>query len=485
VLSKTGAIAVVTVGLMWALSSVQSLVHERQARQQEAERNVANSLAGSQVVLGPALVMACSETWLKGYEMAGDHKPILETTPRIVRLPASQLSVDTTVGMTPRHRGIFKVNGYSARTQLQAQWADLSGLTPQPERERGKVTCGEPVVAMALSDARGIRVAEIKVNGVSASVLPGSALSRPSVGFHAALPAAALSGSGPMKIEVNLELAGTQSLSVVPIADSTSVKMAADWPHPAFGGRFLPSERHITDQGFDATWHVTSLASTAQQAWLNGATLCPALSQSEPIANGRYADTSEPGTQAEAQGDGACVETFGVTFVDPVNAHVLSDRATKYGLLFIALTFVGVGLVEVLKRLRVHPIQYLLVGAALAVFFLLLVSLSEHLAFGLAYLAAALACTLLLAFYGTFVLQGWRAGLGFGSGIAGLFATLYALLQMEQTALVLGSLALFLVLAVIMFATRRLNWYDLMAQVRGDPGRADRAPEAHAQGDAA
>jgi len=154
--------------------------------------------------------------------------------------------------------------------------------------------------------------------------------------------------------------------------------------------------------------------------------------------------------------------------MDPINPYVLSDRATKYGLLFIVLTFVGVGLVEVLRRLRVHPIQYLLVGAALSVFFLLLVSLSEHLAFVWAYLAASVACTALLSFYGGFVLRGARAGMGFGAGIAALFATLYALLQMEQTALVLGSVLLFAVLAVIMVTTRKLDWYELMAQLRKD-----------------
>ena len=169
-----------------------------------------------------------------------------------------------------------------------------------------------------------------------------------------------------------------------------------------------------------------------------------------------------------AEARGGCLETFGVAFMDPVNPYVLSDRATKYGMLFIALTFVAVGLVEVLGRLRVHPIQYLLVGAALTVFFLLLVSLSEHLSFGIAYAAASLACTSLLGFYGAFILRSARAGALFGAGIGSLFATLYALLQMEQTALVLGSVLLFVVLAVIMISTRRLDWYALTARLRED-----------------
>ena len=155
-------------------------------------------------------------------------------------------------------------------------------------------------------------------------------------------------------------------------------------------------------------------------------------------------------------------------FIDPVNGYVLNDRAVKYGLLFIVLTFVPVALVEVMRRLRVHPIQYLLVGFALTVFFLLLLSLSEHLRFWQAYLAASAACTALLAFYGAHVLGGFRAGLAFGAGLGVLYGALYALLQMEQTALVLGSLLMFAALAGVMVATRRIDWYALMAQLRSE-----------------
>jgi len=140
---------------------------------------------------------------------------------------------------------------------------------------------------------------------------------------------------------------------------------------------------------------------------------------------------------------------------------VLSDRALKYGLLFIALTFVSVGLVEVMRRLRVHPVQYLLVGCALTVFFLLLTSLGEHLSFNIAYLGASLACTLLLGYYGSHVLGGLRAGALFGAGIAGLYGALYVLLQMEQSSLLTGAVLLFCVLAGVMVATRRLDWHGL------------------------
>lgn len=154
-----------------------------------------------------------------------------------------------------------------------------------------------------------------------------------------------------------------------------------------------------------------------------------------------------------------------MTYIDPVNPYVLSDRASKYGLVFIVLTFVAVGLTEVLRQLRVHPVQYLLVGAGLTLFFLLLVSLSEHIGFLWAYGIASGACTLLLGFYGVHTLRSRWGGVGFGAGIATLFGVMFVLLQREQTALVLGSVMLFVVLALVMVLTRHVDWYELMERL--------------------
>jgi inner membrane protein len=151
---------------------------------------------------------------------------------------------------------------------------------------------------------------------------------------------------------------------------------------------------------------------------------------------------------------------MGLSFIDPINTYSLSDRATKYGLLFIALTFVAVGLFEFMRGLRVHPVQYFLVGAAISIFFLLLVSLSEHLPFDAAYAIGASACVLLLSYYASHMLHSWKRGLPFGAGIAALYGLLYMLLQLEQTALVVGALALFSVLAAVMMLTRKVDWYS-------------------------
>ncbi|MEG2049438.1 MAG: cell envelope integrity protein CreD, partial [Comamonas sp.] len=247
---------------------------------------------------------------------------------------------------------------------------------------------------------------------------------------------------------------GTERLAFTPIGAENKVTLTADWPHPSFGGSFLPARREVTDNGFTANWEISSLATSASTAFNRQQGLCSSrYGDSEPD----YTVTSA--ARAAASGNGPCLETMNTEFVNPVNVYSLSDRATKYGLLFVILTFVAVGLFEVMKKLRVHPVQYLLVGSALCSFFLLLISLSEHLGFATAYVIAASSCVALLAFYASHILGSIKRGLPFAAAISALYGLLYVLLQLEQTALVVGSIALFAVLALVMICTRHVDWY--------------------------
>ena len=264
---------------------------------------------------------------------------------------------------------------------------------------------------------------------------------------------------------LELELVGTERLAIVPLGGNTEVQMDSSWPHPSFAGRFLPSEREVKPDGFNARWRLSALATTAQQDIANGKKVCDAASITD----------SEHSPVPPAERD--CADSFSVAFIDPVNPYSLSDRATKYGVLFIALTFVAVGLFELMKKLRVHPVQYLLVGSALCSFFLLLVSLSEHLPFGVSYAIAATACVLLLAYYASHMLGSLARGVPLGAGIALLYGLLYVLLQLEQTALVVGAIALFMVLTAVMVLTRNVNWYGL-APARAGATHGTTHPEA-------
>lgn len=432
-LGKLVSLGVVALVLLIALDRVGDIVGEREARLREAQGSVADSLAARQRFVGPVLQRRCEETWDVAVGDGKDRRIVTERREFTLATTPKSLEIDAVATLEPRYRGIFKVNGYALSAKVAAEWSDLAALRPKAEHAGARLGCDAPLVFGAVGDARGLRRVALSAMSVPLDVQPGTPRKHLAQGFQAAVPAALVDAGGPVRIELALELVGTDSLSIAPVGDTTLVRLASDWAHPSFQGRFLPTERDVSAQGFKARWQLSALATSARRDLL--------------------ADAEQ-------------IESFGVAFIDPVNAYVLSDRATKYGVLFILLTFVGVGLVEALRRLRVHPIQYLLVGCALTVFFLLLVSLTEHVAFAWAYLAASAACTSLLGFYGSFVLGGRRAGAVFGAALGALYGALYLLLQLEQTALVLGSLLLFAVLAAVMAATRRLDWYALVAQLR-------------------
>ena len=274
-----------------------------------------------------------------------------------------QLQLKSGAAMEERARGLHKVNTYKLKTHIQAQWAPLASLQPQTTVKGSRMQCGAPILMLGVGDARGIRTAQLTLGGQTLALKPGTFHPQYSRGLHATLPESVLSATDGLAATLDLELVGTERLSIVPLGSNTEVQLSSGWPHPSFTGRFLPSEREVRDDGFTAQWRLSSLATTAQQD----------IAQGKPVCQASGGD-DEPA--AAAAPSGGCADSFSVAFIDPVNPYSLAQRAIKYGVLFIALTFVGVGLFELMKRLRVHPVQYLLVGSALCSFFLLLVSQS-------------------------------------------------------------------------------------------------------------
>jgi inner membrane protein len=255
---------------------------------------------------------------------------------------------------------------------------------------------------------------------------------RVGTGLHALLPTPTQGQTLAFEVEFSAALQGTETLSVVPLAERNAISLGSPWPHPKFHGAFLPRAREIGPTGFRARWEVSSLASNAQSQY------CEVL---------RTSDAAR------------ALDAISVSLVDPVDTYTQVDRATKYGVLFVLLTFVAFFMFELLKRLRIHPIQYGLVGLALSIFFLLLLALSERIPFAIAYLVAALACVGLIGHYLAHVLGGWLRGAGLAAMLGTLYGALYGLLISEDNALVLGAGLLFSVLASIMVLTRRIDWY--------------------------
>jgi inner membrane protein len=458
-LAKMATIGLVMLLLMGVLTRIDWLVSERHMRQGEAMRGVSQSLASAQTLLGPLLQRQCSEEWdvLEGegkarHSVTHKREFTLTSAPQL-------LNVQSRAGAEARYRGLFKVNGYAGTSELNARWPHLQALQPQAENKGGRLQCAPAKVLMALSDVRGIRAAQVAVDGAPAEVRPGTGHGTYTRGFHTALTEARLNQKDqPLQIKVTLDLLGTARLSLVPAADVVRWSVQSDWPHPSFGGRFLPATREVSPQGFSAQWTVSSLGSSAAVDVASKAqALCEVIDLPTPA--GDDASTMVQGKP------GGCVDTMDVSFIDPVNPYSLTDRATKYAMLFIVLTFAAVALTEVMARRRVHPIQYALVGLALALFYLLLISLSEHIAFAQAYTVASAACVALLGYYARHMLGSWRAGGLFAIGIALLYGLLWTLLRMEQWSLAIGAVMLFALLAVVMVLTRRLDWYALLAQM--------------------
>lgn len=452
---KLAALAAVIVLLLIGLGLIEDVVHDRQRYRSLTAQSVADSLAGPQTLMGPMIHSACVETWEVETGKGAERRMVEQRREFMLTAMPEQLRLTTGAAMEERARGVHKVNAYNLKTHVTAQWASLASLQPASTMKDSRMQCGAPIVMMAVGDARGIRTAQLSLGEQTLALKPGTFHPTYSRGLHAALPESLRSSKNGLTATLELELVGTERVSIVPLGGSTEVLMTSGWPHPSFTGRFLPSEREVRADGFSARWRLSSLATTAQADVAGG----------KPVCLGSYSD----GAPDQAPGRADCADSFTVAFVDPVNPYSLSDRATKYGLLFIALTFVAVGLLELMGKgrhatpLRVHPVQYLLVGSALCSFFLLLVSLSEHVLFGVAYAMAAAACVLLLGYYASHVLGGLARGIPLGAGVAVLYGLLYVLLQLEQTALAVGAIALFMVLAAVMVMTRKVNWYGLSA----------------------
>jgi inner membrane protein len=356
-------------------------------------------------------------------------------------LPDS-LSIRSKAHVETRQRGIHRVPVFRATAGLTAAFTLPPGLGVSDRRQLVEEPRAE--IVFGVSDPRGIRsVPEVRLDGAVLEARPGAGLDWLKNGFTVTLPSHAAGRRAP--VEVNLDLMGTDRLMFVPIGAVTAVELSSAWPHPSFTGAFLPDERKVSAQGFQARWKLSRFATGVDDAM---ADIRDNMSRGVLVGPDR--------------GDGPLPTTdLGVRFVQPVDAYTQSERAVKYGFLFVFLTFVAFFLFEVLRRMAIHPIQYVLCGAALALFFLLLVSLSEHLPFVAAYMGASVACVGLIAFYVGHVLRSTARGVAFGGLVGALYGFLYVILQSEDYALLLGALLLFAALTIVMVMTRGVDWYHL------------------------
>lgn len=437
-----------SLAILVPLTMIRGVIEERQAYRMQAVQGIARSYAGEQSFAGPVLVVPYTRT------VEVEEKDDRGVARRVKREESGQwtffpASLDVAGQLRPgvRRLGLHEVRVYEWQAHAQARFDVRIPEDKSPHDGAGQAPrrIGKPWLSYSVADVRGlIGSPRLRVNGADMTLEEGMG-SQEGAGVHIRLGEPVAGQALALDTRLNFVLGGTESLALVPLGKSNRFAVESTWPHPRFGGSFLPRVREVGPKGFNAQWEVSSLATNAQAQYLAGKHL--------PVLDGDAG--------ADEAMEVAGIDAVGLSLVDPVNVYSQADRASKYGMLFVLLTFVGFFMFELIKQLRIHPIQYVLVGLALAIFFLLLVSLSEHIAFGWAYLAASVACIGLLGFYLSAVLRSAGRGLGFAAMLATLYGALYGLLVSEDNALVLGSALLFVILAAIMLVTRKVDWYQL------------------------
>lgn len=436
-LAKMAVLLGVGIALLVPLSMVSGVVSERSARRAGVVQEVQQSSAGPQRVTGPVLVMqyrlrepykdSVPETGPDGKTAWREVQKERFSDHTVVQLPA-KLDINAQAKTAKLYRGLYDALTYTAAVDLKGTLAyDFSAVTVDPN-----VTVQRTWLAIGIGDVRGLSSApQVQWGGAARTVEAGSWL--PQVGEGVRVPLLDLDAKKPgaVPFAIHVDLRGMERLAFTPVGKETTVKVQADWGSPSFQGAMLPMERRVAADGFSATWKTSWFATNLDEAFRKAVE-----GQTQPT-----------------------IHELATAFIDPTDVYAQADRTVKYAVLFVFLTFTAFFLFEVQRRLRIHPLQYGLVGAAQAAFYLLLIALAEHIDFAYAYLAGAAACALLIAFYLAHVLGHWVRGLGFGGMIGALYGALYLLVQSEDYALLLGSGLVFGALAAVMVATRKLDWY--------------------------
>jgi inner membrane protein len=435
-------LAIVVAGaLTIPLFSIWLLVYDRQSQEQEATSSITAGWGGAQVMTGPLLVIpyraAATETVVENGQSVTRTS---EVTKELTLAPGTvQLSTDLRPDV--RKRSIYEAVVYDAAVKGSARFAlpaDLArtGVDPsQLDLSRAELRFG-------LSDPRGLGAnPRVSLNGHALALLPGAG-SGSGRGFFAWVDATGLAAQ-PLTADFAYDFRGNAELSLAPQAGDTRWTVRSSWPSPSFAGDFLPVGRSVGAQGFQASYQVGNLA-LGRSLVSTGDPASPATADLAPEPSGHRAD--------------GVPQAASISLLEPVDLYSQVNRATKYGFLFIGFTFLALLMFDVIGGVRVSAVEYLLMGAALILFFVLLLAFAEVIGFAPAYVLASAAIAGLNTAYSAAVLASWRRAWFIGGLLVGLYAVLYILLSLEAYSLLIGSLLLFAALAGVMYSTRRIDW---------------------------
>jgi inner membrane protein len=424
--------------LLIPLMMISGVLSDRLQRRNEAVADITSSWGQEQNVIGPVFGIPYFYRYKTVKEIPlgegkVERREVEETATANAYFLPETLNIVGDVQTQTLHRGIYDAAVFRAQVTLTGQFSppDFSAL----KIEQKDVQWKDAFVTIALNDMRGTREGiMLDWGGTKRPLLPGSQVPGYTTGATAML-----ANDKPIGTAVDFFIAvdfnGSDGIFFAPFGVKNEVTLKSNWPDPGFRGAFLPANRSVRANGFDATWKVSYYGRDYPQQW------------SSRGGNERFNVQSVSRSR------------FGAQFLSILDAYRYVERSIKYGVLFLVLVFTTFFLFEVTARQKIHPFQYLMVGAALCLFYLLLLSISEFIGFGWAYLIAAVASTLLITWYCRFFLGGGMRTLMIGAGLAGVYTFLYITLRQQDYALLMGAIALFIVLAVVMFVTRKVDWY--------------------------
>lgn len=418
--TKALIIAVLTILLLLPSLMIQNLIGERQTRSIETIGKINAKWSNAQTFCGPVLCIPYTTTYTDSNNKTIFEQHILSVTPEV-------LKINTRLYPEERYYGIYKTILYKSEINISGEFDNISQL----KQDNSTFHWNKSYLKIGLSDLRGItenvnftlnnQSYTAEVGGNNDQIMGNTLM----VGLD---ETAGVQLEKPLTFSCSLKLNGSSSLNFIPIGKTTKVKIAGAWNSPGFIGNFTP-DHQITDNGFQATWDVLRFNRNIPDMWTD-------------YLNGSFTDSS-----------------FGVSLVEPVDHYQQNMRSAKYAFMFIALTFVVFFFVEILTKKRIHPIQYLLVGIALILFYSLLLSISEQVNFATAYLIASLATIGLITVYAYSIFKNKMPSFALTLILSILYIFLFVILQLEDVALLIGSIGLFVILGIIMFFSRKITWY--------------------------
>ncbi len=420
------------------LAMIEGVLSDRLLRRTEAVNNITSEWGKEQNIIGPVLGIPYAYRFKTVKEITGldgkiEKREVEESAIGTAYFLPETLDISGDVQTQTLHRGIYDAAVFRAQIKLSGRFSppDFGAL----KIDVRDVQWRDAFITIAVSDLRGTQEAlMLEWGGAKRPLMPGSQVPGYTTGATALL-ASDKPMSAATDYSMALDVNGSGGIFLAPFGVQNRAELKSNWPDPGFHGAFLPATRNVTSTGFDASWKISYYGRDYPQAWTSRA------------GNERFTTAAVTSS------------LFGTQFLALLDAYRYVERSIKYGVLFLVLVFTTFFLFEVTARQRIHPFQYLTVGAALCLFYLLLLSISEFLGFSYAYVMAAVASTILITWYCRFFLGGGARTFMVGAGLTGVYTFLYITLRQQDYALLMGSLALFILLAVVMYVTRRIDWY--------------------------